>query len=289
MTHRQIPSISELRIITQTAKSHNKNWHYTIHRQLSIYLTWLLLHFRLNANQVTILSFLCGILGAMLIIFGGQEWSLFGLFLFYIYFLLDKVDGEIARFRKQQSLRGICLDYIGHLIIPPLVPLSIGGFLSKQLAIDTFWLLGVLAALSITFLRIGPNIPVWMIMMKSINEPDIFTKKPINLTSGPSQTSLSHKKLIARMIAVKNIIHFFISFWQSIFLLIISMVIYLLWQPGIWLFIGIFLFLSFAYISFASIMALRLTQNIEQHLCVAQEQILQTSKNIISNQTQHNV
>ena len=278
MTRYQIPSISELRTITQAAKRHNTDWHYVIHRRLSIYITWLLLHTSLTANQVTLFSFLCGLLGAVVVVIVPGWWNVSGFILFYGYFILDKVDGEIARFRKQRSLRGMCLDYIGHIMIPPLVPLSVGGFLARRLLIGEFWLPGALAALAIMFLRVGRDIPFRMILTKLAAESDLFKHKEGKTINRPLQSQSASRGRKSWATAVMETLRFSSSFWQSLFLLVSARVISLLWSPGIWLFAGVFLFLCFTYIVIAMTIVSGLVWNIEKHIDSSLEQVMQTSE-----------
>ena len=47
-------------------------------------------------------------------------WKLLGIIFLYFNIILDKVDGELARYHNTFSLKGIYWDEINHLIIPPL-------------------------------------------------------------------------------------------------------------------------------------------------------------------------
>ena len=121
-------------------------------RRLSIRLTWLLLHTRLNANQVTVAAVLIDIAGALLLAWSDFWPLLIGVLLLQLSFVLDYSDGEIARF---QALRqdaatnagGAYLDWIGHYYVPAtmIAALAYGAF-----SVNGYeWLL--LAALVIVF------------------------------------------------------------------------------------------------------------------------------------------
>lgn len=94
-------------------------------RKLSIRFTWLLLHTRLSANQVTLGAIGLGCIGAALL-----AWSSFwplvaGLVLMQLSFVLDYSDGEIARYQaiekgKQTNAGGAYLDWIGHYYVPAI-------------------------------------------------------------------------------------------------------------------------------------------------------------------------
>jgi phosphatidylglycerophosphate synthase len=59
-------------------------------------------------------------------------WSLVGTTLGYFSFLLDKVDGEIARYKDMPSVRGIYLDQLYHLLF--------NGFFCLAITLNAFWL-----------------------------------------------------------------------------------------------------------------------------------------------------
>lgn len=113
---RAVPSIAELRENQRVKTEHDQRWSYLVFRRVSIYLSWLLLHTPISANQVTVLSIVVGLAGLGLLGVG-QAWATgTGLALLLVYHLLDRVDGEIARQRKVFSLRGVYLDNVGHHI-----------------------------------------------------------------------------------------------------------------------------------------------------------------------------
>jgi phosphatidylglycerophosphate synthase len=104
-------------------------------RRLSIRLTWLLLHTRLGANQVTVLAILIGIAGAMLLAWS-DFWPLVGgLAALQLSFVLDYSDGEIARYQAMKrgettGAGGAYLDWIGHYYVPAVMTaaLAYGAF-----------------------------------------------------------------------------------------------------------------------------------------------------------------
>jgi len=121
-------------------------------RRLSIRLTWLLLHTRLSANQVTVGAILLGIVGGLLLA-SNDFWPLVvGLVLLQLSFVLDYSDGEIARYQALErgnptDAGGAYLDWIGHYYVPATMTaaLAYGAFSAN----GHEWLL--LAALLIVF------------------------------------------------------------------------------------------------------------------------------------------
>ena len=115
----------ELRAICQHGKHSDPSW-YLIHRRLSIYVTWALLHTRITLDQVSLLMMGLGIAGAVLASRPSLAVNACGWLLLYGSFLLDKVDGEMARYRGQESVTGILLDRFHHRLVEPLLFLAVG-------------------------------------------------------------------------------------------------------------------------------------------------------------------
>ena len=137
-----LPSIAELRTITQTAKTESdQRWSYLLFRRVSIYITWCLLHTRITANQATVLSLLTAFAGLGVLGIGARwSWAV-GLALLMAYHLLDRVDGEIARYRGVTSIHGIYLDNVGHHITAAGVLIAAGYALRGEVASPTSLLL----------------------------------------------------------------------------------------------------------------------------------------------------
>jgi CDP-alcohol phosphatidyltransferase-like enzyme len=127
-------------------------------RRLSIRLTWLLLHTRLSANQVTVLAILCGLAGGALLAWSDFWPLVIGVVLLQLSFVLDFSDGEIARYRALESGRkpdagGAFLDWIGHYYVPATITAALGyGAFSVS---GHEWLLAVALVVIFSQIRIG--------------------------------------------------------------------------------------------------------------------------------------
>jgi phosphatidylglycerophosphate synthase len=77
---------------------------------------------------------LASIVAGTFFMFGVQVYTLIGALLFFLSILLDGVDGEIARARDTASLRGVYLDYLGHIVMYPyvLIGMSVGVYSTSQ-------------------------------------------------------------------------------------------------------------------------------------------------------------
>lgn len=93
------------------------NFGYYIIRPISLYFTWGILNTGLSANQVTVLHMVIGLLGAVSLGLPGLKIKFVGVFLLYLSYVLDNVDGEVARYRKQVSISGKFLDTIAHTVV----------------------------------------------------------------------------------------------------------------------------------------------------------------------------
>jgi len=115
-----VESIGELRKICQGADPSNRKFPMVLWRKVSIYFTKLFLYTSITANQVTILGALIGVIGGTMLAFG--NWYTFtGALLLHLHLIFDCVDGEVARYRKGESLTGAYVELLCHHIVNPLV------------------------------------------------------------------------------------------------------------------------------------------------------------------------
>ena len=155
-------SLSELRKICQTAPNKERGNIYAIvvSRTFSIFITRLLLPTGMTANQASVLMIVVGLLANFLFLFAWRETFLAGALLLQLWYILDGVDGEIARYhyykrtgtlirdKRDGGLTGQYLDMINHYIINFLVPATLSFGLYHQTG-HSFWILiGFVASLT---------------------------------------------------------------------------------------------------------------------------------------------
>jgi phosphatidylglycerophosphate synthase len=117
----KIPPIKDLKKICQTTESAKNDsfiGKYLI-RNVSIYITKILLYTPITGNQVTMLWFFFDLTGIVLLAMGKYWISILGVISLIISYILDCTDGEIARFRNSCSNRGGYLDRLFHDIVAP--------------------------------------------------------------------------------------------------------------------------------------------------------------------------
>lgn len=160
---RSVPTVSELEAICggegrQPGAPRDFRIAYAmLVRRLSIRITWLLLHTRLDANGVTLLGIGIGVGGALLLAWN-QLWAqAAGLLLLQLSFVIDYSDGEVARYRAHErgtvtDAGGAYLDWIGHYYVPALAigAIAYGAFVES----GADWLLAAALVAILSVVRV---------------------------------------------------------------------------------------------------------------------------------------
>lgn len=124
-------SIAQLRAVTQPPevrqRANAEHWTASLYlRDLSPYLTWLLLRTSISANGVTGLMILVGWSTAAALLVPGVAGAGLALVLGQLQMLVDCCDGEVARWRDTRSPAGVFLDKVGHYTTEALIPIVLG-------------------------------------------------------------------------------------------------------------------------------------------------------------------
>ena len=104
-------------------------------RQQALAVTWLLLHTPVTANQVTVASIAAGIAAGAGYAGAARPWAfLAGALAHQLFYLLDHVDGQIARYRQTVSVTGLYLDYMAHYLVnaSTVFGLGLGAFFQTR-------------------------------------------------------------------------------------------------------------------------------------------------------------
>lgn len=119
-------------------------------RFFSIYLTAVFIKTPASPTFVTVLSILVGLAGAYALAQGHWFAGLLGVNGWY---LLDHVDGEIARFKNTQSVTGFYFDTLANVFVMPTALAALGAAVSLERG--AFWTgVGVFAAYSSVLLLV---------------------------------------------------------------------------------------------------------------------------------------
>ncbi|MDD5218263.1 MAG: CDP-alcohol phosphatidyltransferase family protein [Candidatus Omnitrophica bacterium] len=146
-----VESIKELNRICQKPRYKEVgNWMVrNILREAALPATWLLLHTSVTANQVTVASLIVGLAGIGALVFHPTACFVLGVFLIQLWYYLDHVDGQIARYRHTVSLTGRFLDFLTHHIMHGTVLFGLGFYVFRLTGNSFFMLWGFVASMAI--------------------------------------------------------------------------------------------------------------------------------------------
>lgn len=158
----QRPSVAELRPVVHPAgvkdRRSGEHWGGRLYmREISLRITRLLVTTKVTPNQLTYVMTIAGVLAAPALLVPGIWGAVLGVVAVQMYLLLDCVDGEVARWKKQFSLSGVYLDRVGAYLCDAAVLVGFGlraADLWGTGRIDWLWaFLGTLAALGAILIK----------------------------------------------------------------------------------------------------------------------------------------
>lgn len=124
-------------------------------RPAAVYLTWLAVRWPITANMVTAATLVVGVAAAVLLGLGRAPWFVAGAIVLNLWYLLDHVDGQVARFRRSESVTGVYFDFMMHHIVHPVVAFSLGYAIATQTEELHWTLAGGAFAFGVTMLSLA--------------------------------------------------------------------------------------------------------------------------------------
>ncbi len=187
-----MPSISELRELVQAPRKSMDTWYGRfVMRRFSIYLTWASQKLGLTPNQISLISLFAAIVSAVSAIYYGSLGSC--ILWMNLWYLIDHVDGELARFTKRSSVTGYYFDTILNFIVQPLFFMSLGVWLSGNgVSQAPFW--AAIASYGSLMLMILPMTEDAVLLSIYRKKGHIF--QPENQPAGGAQKSTAKKILV---------------------------------------------------------------------------------------------
>lgn len=136
-----MPSIKELRRICQGSdapSARSQSIMGRFNRVFSIYLTAVFIHLPFTPNQITVFGTALYLAGAGLFLKHEFAYNLTGVLLIIVSFLVDAVDGELARYRKLTAgggVGGVYVEPVTHDVQYAWVflPIAVGQYLERAL------------------------------------------------------------------------------------------------------------------------------------------------------------
>jgi phosphatidylglycerophosphate synthase len=108
---RDIPPLAEVRRITE--KKRDAWWTVLLVDPVATPLVRITAKYtRITPNQITWGAFLLGLVSSVFFAFGDWRWLIAGAFVYHLSFILDCMDGKVARLTGQGSVFGAWLDFV---------------------------------------------------------------------------------------------------------------------------------------------------------------------------------
>ena len=118
-------------------------------RKISIMFTKYIARTSITPNQISIFSFILGIIGSYFISSGEWNYLIIGGALIPFSYIMDSVDGEIARLKNWGSKKGGFLDSMLDRVKEGIIFLALSIALYKQTGNALAWTLGFIALFSV--------------------------------------------------------------------------------------------------------------------------------------------
>ncbi len=141
-------SLAELRAIAQPPE-HSPSITDRVYRLVSIYISVPLARTGATPNGITLAWILLELVAIAALVAGTWSARMAGALLLEFSYLLDFVDGEVARLTERKSRAGEFLDLIGHGLAKTALPLAVGVAAARTSGLPQLLVIGALGALAI--------------------------------------------------------------------------------------------------------------------------------------------
>ncbi len=125
--------------------------------KFSVYFSWIFINLGLNANQVTGIFFLTGLVACCFFSVFDSMFILVGVVLWRLHIIFDLCDGEVARFNKSFSINGVYWDYMIHAVLFPSCFFAISFALCRNFSNENFLVVGALGAIVLSLVLAVKN------------------------------------------------------------------------------------------------------------------------------------
>ncbi|GAB3434695.1 CDP-alcohol phosphatidyltransferase family protein [Flindersiella endophytica] len=156
------PGLAELREVCQpAAKLQSRNgehWAGRLYmRGISLRMTRQLVRTRVSPDTLTWTMVLCGIGAGGVLLIPGLIGAVLAALLFQLFLLFDCADGEVARWRGQNSATGIYVDRLGAYLADAAL-MAGAGFRAAQTGGNIWVSIGLAAALGVVLLKASTDL-----------------------------------------------------------------------------------------------------------------------------------
>jgi phosphatidylglycerophosphate synthase len=221
------PSIAQLREVTQPPSIRGRrvaeHWTGDLYmRQISPYLTRVLVRAGFTANAVTALMILFGAAAGFALLVPGLAGAVLAVVLTQLQMLADACDGEVARWRGTSSPLGVFLDKVGHYLAESLIPLGLGVRAAGGIA-------DVAHGRGLGWTTLGAVLAVVILLNKALNDMVHVARATAGLprmpddeaTTAPRASGLARLRRLARFVPFHRLYH---SIELSLIILVAALV-----------------------------------------------------------------
>ncbi|MFC9631980.1 CDP-alcohol phosphatidyltransferase family protein [Streptomyces mirabilis] len=153
MTKVQLEELREVIHPAGKLESRAEHWAGRLYmRSLSLRVTRLMLGTRVSPNQITTVMVFAGVLSGVALVVPGLGGAVLSVLFTQMYLLLDCVDGEVARWRRQFSPLGVYLDRLGAYLADAAVMVGM-GIRAAELGLNLYLVAGLAAAIGVLLLK----------------------------------------------------------------------------------------------------------------------------------------
>ena len=205
------PTVAQIREVCQPpairGRRNSEHWVADVYlRDISPYLTRLLLRTPITANQVTWLMVATGACAALCVLIPGIFGPILAVVLGQMQMLWDCCDGEVARWRRKSSPKGVFIDRVGHYTTEGLIPIALGmraaGFPDAGWANSIWPFLGALLAVIILYNKALNDM---VHVSRAYNDlPKLADKEEVGI---PQNSGLRSLRSVARFIPFHRAYH----------------------------------------------------------------------------------
>ena len=162
-------NIRELRKICQFPRREIDTWHGRhVCRPFSIYVTRVAILLGISANTVTLIFFIIGLLACFFFTRGTGLGFLAGALTLQFWYLVDMVDGEVARYRKEISATGSYFDKMGHYAVNASIFFGLGFGIYREIDVPHSIVIGFIAGISIVLISASEDLKHMCALTKAV-------------------------------------------------------------------------------------------------------------------------
>ena len=153
-------SIAELRQRVQApVRKYNDVAGVLVGDRVSIHVTRLFVQLGLSPTIATLGMLVFGVAGSVMVPFGGA-WAVAGFACVFLYYILDCVDGEVARYHKREKLIFGFHDFMFHLYVKSAFFTCLGLYLVRITGASWTFFFALAALLAVLFQKFLHDLPL---------------------------------------------------------------------------------------------------------------------------------